>query len=169
MSDSIVRNRTSYGKVFREVLMMLHGFGIDPKRVEIERVQEQSGPRVRWDLIVDDQVFFEEMAIEEIKFALVGMEMSKILVKDAVKAGNLDVNTLTNVPSEKDIAASIAHSFDKEYADLIVPSAANHNNSNVQRVAASQTAPAREKNPARVEAGRRAAAKRWGAEVPANA
>lgn len=166
---NVKRDRKMYGKVFRDVIIMLHGFGIPANKIEIERVPDAPGTRVRWDVIVHDKVFFEELTIEEITSALRGLEMSKILVRDAVKHNRLDVDVLDEQPSEREISAAIAHSFDREYADLIVPTAANRNEAAVQRAAASQSeAPDREKNPRRVEAGRRAAARRWNPE-PANA
>lgn len=163
-AEPIVRNRTVYGTTCRDVINALYGLGIEPKRVEMLRIDGQAGNRVRFDVILDGEIdIFQNKTIEELLNAIDGIEVAKKLFEK----GDVDITKLFDKPQASKVHDRIAISFgDVALADATVPVEPGNSNvrdySSTRQVAASHTeAPVREKNPKRQAAGLKASAKRW--------
>lgn len=171
-----VRHRKEYGKVFRKLMESLYGLGVDAGSLKLERAHEAEseakGPaRARFDVLqrVDNEMFelFEGKTIDELALIVEAIDQTKEIFSHYLHSKKL-VNTEILLrffakPDPISMKLSVEGSFDKEFATLIIPEAVNNNNRAPARIAASQaSAPVREKNPKKVEAGRRASAKRWG-------
>lgn len=172
MSDAPFRHRKAYGETFRKIISELYGLGIDPGSLIMERnTEEREGDkglaRARFNIVqrAGDEEFmlFEGKTSDELNLIAEGIEQTKQLFSYFMKDNGIaDPEVLLRMftePNAVSVKLSVQGSFDEDFANLIVPEVANQNRP-MQRAASTQSYQG--KNPKKVEAGRRAAAVRWG-------
>lgn len=171
MSEDRFRHRKAYGETFRKILSELYGFGLEPGSLYMERNTDEHPqdkvPRARFNIIQragdEEYILFEGKTSDELNLISEGVEQAKQLfsffLEESKIADRSVLMSLFAQPNAVNVKLSVQGSFDEQFANLIVPEVSNQNRP-MQRAASNQGYQG--KNPKRVEAGRRASAKRWG-------
>lgn len=179
MSEEKIRHRKAYGDTFRKLISELYGLGIEPGSLKMERNFEDHPtdklPRARFDIIQtkgdEEYILFEAKTSDELNLVAEGIEQAKQIFSFYLKEKGIATTDvlmhLFEAPNVTSVKLSVQGSFDEDFAKLIVPEAVANQNQRMQRAASTQSYGG--KNPKRVEAGRRAAAKRWGGDTDTTA
>jgi hypothetical protein len=173
-NEPVTRNRRIYANTLLDLMKILYGVGIDPSRVDFARMQETINGRVLFHPIIDNQpIFIEPHTIETLQAMFEAMKVYRgfVMRKGSVR-GLMDLPpTFVNPSPLQSQAETLA-----QLGTVITESlgVSEHVKGRLQHlrvvpkddIEPPQTVEAKPnddagKNPKRVEAGRRNAAKRW--------